>query len=71
MADVECFSSADADSEPIARGILDEVGRQREGSQAQGTQADDLIIVTFVSPCRSCTGCDWANELTWRCGMDG
>ncbi|KAI0654679.1 Alpha/Beta hydrolase protein [Cubamyces menziesii] len=38
---------SDADSEPIARGILEEVGRQREGSQAQGTQADDLIIVTF------------------------
>ncbi|KAJ8481398.1 hypothetical protein ONZ51_g6024 [Trametes cubensis] len=38
---------SDADSEPIARGILEEVGRQREESQAQGTQADDLIIVTF------------------------
>ncbi|KAI0324680.1 hypothetical protein GY45DRAFT_1313470 [Cubamyces sp. BRFM 1775] len=35
----------DADSEPIARGILEEVQKHREASQEK--QGDDLIIVTF------------------------
>ncbi|KAI9056811.1 alpha/beta-hydrolase [Trametes sanguinea] len=36
-----------ADSEPIARGILDAVHEKRKNELAPGAKADDLIIVTF------------------------